>query len=68
MLITSQQSRTVANQRKKGQKLVGAYVSTKAHKAMEDEAKRRGITLAALLRELVDSIVEKAEKNERKNA
>lgn len=40
----------MANQRKKGLKLVGAYVTEKVHKALKAEAKRRGITLAELLR------------------
>ncbi len=55
----------MANQRKKGLKLVGAFVDEKVHKALKAEAKRRGVTLAELLRcEIAEIIGREKSDNE----
>lgn len=60
MIITLQSTnRAMANQRKKGLKMIGAFVDEKVHKALKAEAKRRGITLAELLRIEIAEIAER---------
>lgn len=54
----------MANQRKKGQKLIGAFVTEKVHKALKAEARRRGITLADLLREEIAHLAARANTDE----
>ena len=43
------------NQRKKGIKLMSAYVSGEQHKAMLEEARRRQMSLADLVREMINN-------------
>ena len=47
------------SQRKEGQKLVGAFVPEETYKALKKEAKRRNLTLADLIRELIAEYLEK---------
>jgi hypothetical protein len=42
------------NQRKKGQKLIGAFVREETHKRMKAEAKRLGVTVSELVRRLLE--------------
>ncbi|HEY2343841.1 MAG TPA: ribbon-helix-helix protein, CopG family [Chthoniobacteraceae bacterium] len=43
------------SQRKKGLKLVGAFVEESTYKALKTEAKRRGLSLAELVRQLIQN-------------
>lgn len=42
------------NQRKKGQKLIGAFVTEQTLARMKAEAKKRGITVSELVRQLLE--------------
>jgi hypothetical protein len=43
----------MANQRKKGKKLVGAHLDESERKWLKDEATRRGISVAEIFREII---------------
>ncbi|HEV2210253.1 MAG TPA: hypothetical protein VG167_15860 [Verrucomicrobiae bacterium] len=45
------------NQRKAGLKLVGAYLAPRERAQLKAEAKRRGLTVADLVRELVKEYI-----------
>lgn len=50
----------MANQRKKGSKLIGAYVNSKVKSLFNAEAKRTGLTEADLLRKIIEDRLEKS--------
>ncbi len=57
--LTAKQNRFMPSQRKKGLKLVGAYVDEDVYKALKAEAKRRDIGLADLIRQLIQQHLKK---------
>jgi hypothetical protein len=42
------------NQRKKGQKLIGTFVSEEIHTSLKAEAKRQGLTVSHVIRKLLE--------------
>jgi len=48
----------MANQRKEGKKLIGAYLEKPQRERLKAEAKRRGITVADLVRESISQYIE----------
>jgi hypothetical protein len=63
VIITLQ--KVMPSQRKKGLKLAGAYVSEKTWKALRDEAKRQGVTVADLIRAEIAKLVPSDENRSR---
>lgn len=57
MVITRATLSVMPNQRKAGLKLVGAYLAPRERAQLKAEAKRRGLTVADLVRELVKEYI-----------
>jgi predicted DNA-binding protein len=47
----------MANQRKEGKKLIGAYLEKPQRERLKAEAKRRGITVADLVRDSINEYI-----------